>query len=170
MASSAIRNFLDTGVLTADQIRNYLVDEGIFPKEFMQFDATSVGSSNDNDSYIADDVAVTNPLKIPDAIKKLYRMGPQYEAMGLIPVKQPSVAEATAQLQPPTLEVTVPGTETKDKDGVDIPGKTIPMPESIQKLYGYKSSDPRDVLQKMVEEYGATRVLEILREQISGTE
>jgi hypothetical protein len=170
MASSAIRNFLDTGVLTADQIRNYLVDEGIFPKEFMQFDATSVGTSNDNDSYIADDVAVTNPLKIPDAIKKLYRMGPQYEAMGLLPVKQPSAAEAAAQLQPPTLEVTVPGTETKDKDGIDIPGKTIPMPESIQKLYGYKSSDPRDVLQKMVEEYGATRVLEILREQISGAE
>ena len=171
MASSAIRNFLDTGVLTADQVRNYLIDEGIFPKEFMQFDATSVGSSNDNDSYIADDVAVTNPLKIPDAIKKLYRMGPQYEAMGLIPVKQPSAAEAAAQLQQqqPTLEVTVPGTETKDEDGVDIPGKTIPMPESIQKLYGYKSSDPRDVLQKMVEEYGATRVLEILREQISGT-
>ena len=172
MASSAIRNFLDTGVLTADQIRNYLVDEGIFPKEFLQFDATSVGSSNDNDSFLEDDVAPSNPLKIPEAIKKLYRMGPQYEAMGLLPVKQPTAAEAAAQLQAqqPKLEVTVPGTETKDKDGVDIPGRTISMPESIQKLYGYKSADPRDVLQKMVEEYGATRVIEILREQISGAE
>lgn len=168
MASSAIRNFLDTGVLTADQIRNYLVDEDIFPQEFLQFDVTSTSSSSDVSPYIQEEVSPKLPVRIPDAIKKLYRIGPEFEAMGLLPPPKPSAPEAATALagEQQNLEVQIPGTETKDTDGNDVPGKTIPMPQSIQKLYGYKSINPRRVLQAMVEEYGMTEVLEILKGEI----
>lgn len=168
MASSAIRNFLDTGVLTADQIRNYLVDEEIFPQEFLQFDVTSTSSSSDVSPYIQEEVSPKLPVRIPDAIKKLYRIGPEFEAMGILPPPKPSAPEAANSLasEQQNLEVQIPGTETKDADGNDVPGKTIPMPQSIQKLYGYKSINPRRVLQAMVEEYGMTEVLEILKGEI----
>ena len=170
MASGAIRNFLDTGVLTADQIRNYLVDEEIFPQEFLQFDVTAQSSSNDTSPYIEEEVSPKQPLKVPEAIKKLYRIGPEYEAMGLLPPPKPSAPEAAAALQEQqgNLQVNIPGTETKDVDGNDVPAKSIPMPESVRKLYGYKSVNPRRVLQAMVEEYGMSQVLELLKEEING--
>lgn len=170
MASSAIRNFLDTGVLTADQIRNYLVDEDIFPQEFLQFDVTATSSSSDTSPYIEEEVSENKPLQIPNAIKKLYRIGPEYEAMGLLPPPKPSAPEAAAMLQEQqaNLEVKIPGTETKDVDGNDTPARTVMMPQSIQKLYGYKSVNPRTVLKTMVDEFGADYVLEILKDQMNG--
>lgn len=170
MASGAIRNFLDTGVLTADQIRNYLVDEEIFPQEFLQFDVTSTSSSSDTSPYIQEEVTENKPLQIPNAIKKLYRIGPEYEAMGLLPPPKPSAPEAAAMLQneQANLEVQIPGTETKDADGNDVPARTVPMPQSIRNLYGYKSVNPRTVIKNMIDDFGADHVFEILKEHING--
>lgn len=170
MASSAIRNFLDTGVLTADQIRNYLVDEDIFPQEFLQFDVTATSSSSDISPYIEEEVSENKPLQIPNAIKKLYRIGPEYEAMGLLPPPKPSAPEAAQMLQDQqqNLEVKIPGTETKDADGNDVPARSVTMPQSIRQLYGYKSVNPRTVLKNMVNEFGADHVFELLKEQMNG--
>ena len=165
-ASGAIRNFLDTQVLTQDQVRNFLVDEGVFPKEFIQFDATSVGSSNDNEPYIKDEQGPEEPIRIPNAIKKLYKIGPKFQAMGMAQVAPPSPEVAAQALQPPPMNVTIPGTETKDVDGNDVPGKTIPMPESIQKLYGYKSANPKRILESMIADYGLEHVISLLKENV----
>ena len=165
-ASGAIRNFLDTQVLTQDQVRNFLVDEGVFPKEFIQFDATSVGSSNDNDPYIKHEQGPEEPVRIPNAIKKLYKIGPKFQAMGMQAVAPPSPEVAAQALQPPPMTVTVPGTETKDADGNDVPGKTIPMPDSIQKLYGYKSANPKRILEAMIADYGLEHVIGLLKENV----
>jgi hypothetical protein len=169
MASGAIRNFLDTGVLTADQIRNYLVDEEIFPQEFLQFDVTSQSSSNDTSPYIAEEVTPSKPLQIPNAIKKLYRIGPEYEAQGLLPPPKPSAPEAAAALQGEqgNLEVEIPGTETKDDDGNDVPARKVMMPKSIQKLYGYKSADPRKAIQDIIDQFGVEQIRDVLIEELN---
>ncbi|MFZ9755851.1 MAG: hypothetical protein ACO3DK_07460, partial [Bacteroidia bacterium] len=81
---------------------------------------------------------------------------------------QPGAAQPGAAPQmpaPPQLEVSIPGTETKDDDGNDIPGQTIPMPESIQKLYGYKGANPKKMLAQIVEQYGIDTVLDILENE-----
>ena len=165
-ASGAIRNFLDTQVLTQDQVRNFLVDEGVFPKEFIQFDATSTGSSNDNDPYLKYEQGPEEPVRIPSAIKKLYKIGPKFQAMGMEPAVPPPPEVVAETLQPPQLNVTIPGTETKDVDGKDIPGKTIPMPDSIQKLYGYKSANPKRILEAMIADYGLEHVIGLLKENV----
>lgn len=178
-AAMALRNFLDTQVLTPDQVRNYLVDEGVFPAEFISFDATEQSSSNDTEPFIrASHVDENQPIRIPNAIKKLYKIGAEYDAMGVpkpsspgqAPPAQPAapgqdpMAAVMAAAAPPPLEVKIPGTETKDADGNDVPARTVPMPPSIRKLYGYKSVNPKAVLSQLVEEYGLETVLDILEE------
>jgi hypothetical protein len=165
-ASGAIRNFLDTQVLTQDQVRNFLVDEGVFPKEFIQFDATSVESSNDNEPYLRHVQGPEEPVRIPNAIKKLYKIGPKFQAMGMEPAVPPTPEVAAESLQPPELDVEIPGTETKDENGTDIPGRTVPMPESIKKLYGYKSANPQRMLQALVADYGLQEVIQMLKENV----
>jgi hypothetical protein len=75
---------------------------------------------------------------------------------------------AAAALPKPDFNVTIPGTETKDADGNDIPGKIIPMPDSVKKLYGYKSSNPKSVLDALVADYGMDGVINMLKENIDG--
>jgi hypothetical protein len=167
-ASGAIRNFLDTQVLTQDQVRNFLVDEGVFPKEFIQFDSTEDATSNDNESYLMDVRGPEEPIKIPSAIKKLYKIGPKFQGMGIAPQAAPPPEVAAAALPKPDFNVTIPGTETKDADGNDVPGKVIPMPDSVKKLYGYKSSNPKSVLDALVADYGMDGVINMLKENIGG--
>jgi len=173
-AAMAMRNYLDTQVLTAEQVRNYLVDEGVFPREFISFDATQESSSNDTDpDILAYTQESSEPVQIPNAIRKLYKLGAEYDAMNVPKPSQPGAAQpgaaqpgAAPQMPaPPQLEVSIPGTETKDDDGNDIPGQTIPMPESIQKLYGYKGANPKKMLAQIVEQYGIDTVLDILENE-----
>lgn len=175
-AAGAIRNFLDTQVLTADQVRNYLVDEGIFPKEFISFDATGESSSIDVDPYIqsSSEPSDTQALKIPEAIKKLYKIGPTYAALG-VGTAAPALPGAApggeiAVPETPELTVEIPGTETKDENGEDVPGRRVAMPDSIKKLYGYKSANPKRVMEALIAEFGVANVINILREQVNGQE
>lgn len=170
-AAMAMRNFLDTQVLTGEQVRNYLVDEGVFPREFISFDATQEASSNDTDPLIqAYAAAPAEPIQIPNAIRKLYKLGAEYDAMNVPKPTQPGqpapgAPGAPAMPAPPQLEVSIPGTETKDADGNDVSGTTITMPESIQKLYGYKGANPKKMLAQIIEQYGMDTVLDLLENE-----
>jgi len=167
----AMRNFLDTQVLTPEQVRNFLVDEGIFPSEFIQFDSTGQGSANDTDPNIVNTDSSNDPIQIPNAIKKLYKIGASFDAMN---IPKPTTPDMVAQnnqqsmgLNPPApLTVEIPGMEKKSIMGEDIEPKSVPMPDAIQQLYGYKSLNPKVIVQNLIDEYGAAAVIDLLRNSL----
>ena len=40
------------------------------------------------------------------------------------------------------------------------------MPDSIQKLYGYKSANPKRILEAMIADYGLEHVIGLLKENV----